>query len=219
MPETQRIDALAALAGRTVGVCGWVMTTRSSGQDRVRHAAGRHRLSASRALQEGRCRRGLGDARPADPGDLRRGDGDGPRRCACPRRGGAHGDGSEDPRARATIFRSLPKSTAPRSCSSTATCGCAAGGRSPSPASATRSSRRSATSSTSAASCWWTRRSSPGRSASTRGPCSPPSTSTWARPTSPRPASSTSRPPRRPSAKSTASGPPSAPRSPRPAAT
>src|SRR5512135_2656884 len=32
MPDTQRIEALGALAGRTVTVCGWVMTTRSSGK-------------------------------------------------------------------------------------------------------------------------------------------------------------------------------------------
>ena len=32
MPETQRIDALPALAGQSVTVCGWVMTTRSSGK-------------------------------------------------------------------------------------------------------------------------------------------------------------------------------------------
>src|SRR5574342_1038749 len=32
MPETHRIEALGALAGQTVTVCGWVMTTRSSGK-------------------------------------------------------------------------------------------------------------------------------------------------------------------------------------------
>jgi asparaginyl-tRNA synthetase len=32
MPETQRIEALGALAGQPATVCGWVMTTRSSGK-------------------------------------------------------------------------------------------------------------------------------------------------------------------------------------------
>jgi asparaginyl-tRNA synthetase len=32
MPEPERIESLAALAGQTVSVCGWVMTTRSSGK-------------------------------------------------------------------------------------------------------------------------------------------------------------------------------------------
>ena len=88
-----------------------------------------------------------------------------------------------------------------------------------SPGCGTRSSRRSATSSTSEASPWSIRRSSPAPSARRRATCSPPTTSTWARPTWPRPASSTSRRRPRRSARSTASAPPSGPRSRRPAAT
>src|SRR6184192_2590851 len=73
---------------------------------------------------------------------------------------------------RATTSRSRRKSTAPRSCSSTATCGSGAGARWRSHGCATRSSRRSATSSTSGTSPSWIRRSSAGRSASTPGRCS-----------------------------------------------